>query len=326
MSDTPAVSVVMSVYNGADGLSTTIKSIRQQTFQDFEVIIVDDASRDETWQILTNVDLSRLRLHRNTTNRGQTACLNQAIDMARGRYIARHDAQDSSEKTRFEEQVRFLAKHPKVAMVGSQVEWVDGLGRLVRTFDYPTSHEQLVARLKQKNSFAHGSIMIRRDVLVRVGKYREAFRLAQDYDLWLRISEIAKVANLPQVLYRMRFSARMASVARNAEQSAYAALARKLAEERVAGRAEQTDLAEAAVSIERAHTKRNWLPRRIERSQNYVNWAERLLWWGPPSDRYAWALWSYALTTFPLNTSIWKFAFRQLMANSRGPASEKPEG
>lgn len=209
-------------------------------------------------------------------------------------------------------------------MVGSQVEWVDRQGQLVRRFEYPTAHKEIVARLKDKNSFVHGSVMMRRDALTDAGMYREEFRLAQDYDLWLRIAEKSKAANLPETLYRMRFSARMASVARNAEQAAYAQLARTLANERAEHGSEQTDLASAAAAIEQAYSKQNWLIRQMQRAQNYAAWAERMLWWGPPSDRYVWALWSYAVTTWPLNVRAWKFAARELMKRTGRQANEDP--
>jgi hypothetical protein len=122
----------------------------------------------------------------------------------------------------------------------------------------------------------------------------------------------------------MRFSARMASVARNAEQAAYAQLARMLAKERAEDGSEQTDVTSAAAAIERSYSKRNMLVRQMQRAQNYVAWAERMLWWGPPADRYAWALWSYAVTTWPLNTAAWKFAARELMKRYRRQASEEP--
>lgn len=312
MSDAPTVSVVMTVYNGAGSLAAAIDSLRQQTFTDFETIVIDDGSRDQTWSILNRLDLSRLRVHRNLKHRGQTAALNQALSLAQGRYIVLHDAHAVSHPARLARQVRFLDRHAAVAVVGCQVDWVDGAGQLIRRFDYPTGHDEIVSRLKQDNSLSHGSVMMRRKALFDISCYREPFRLAQDYDLWLRIAEVAKVANLPDTLYTMRFSARMAAVARDAEQTAYADLARQLAAERATHGWEQTDLASAAAAIERAYSKRHTLVRRIQRARNYLIWAQRLLQWGPPADRYAWAVWSYAVTTWPLDIAIWQHAIREL--------------
>ena len=328
MSETPLVSVVMAVYNGVcegeDGLAGTIESLRSQTFRDFELIIIDDGSTDATWEWLSRLEFPRLRVHRNTTNRGQTASLNLGLSMARGRYIARHDAEDISLPERFEKQVAFLEKHAEVALVGTQVEWMDRAGETVRRFEYPTDHEAIIERLKRKNSFGHGAVMVRREALDKTGPYREAFRLAQDYDLWLRLSERYRVANLPDVLYRMRFSARMASVARNGEQNAYAELARRLAAERAEHGEEKTDLPTAVEAIRERYDRMNFLSRRIERARNYINWAERLLWWGGPAARYAWPMWSYALSEWPLNPRIWKFAARQALRRLTSGTEARP--
>jgi len=316
--EAPTVSVVMSVYNEAADLLTTLDSLRNQSFADYEVIVVDDGSTDQTWQLLTGLDWPRLRLHRNLTNRGQTPCLNLALSMARGRYIARHDAQDVSAPTRFEQQVAYLDKHPSVAVIGCQVDWVDRAGQVVRHFDFPIQHKEIVARLREKNSFAHGAVMVRREALDRVGLYREEFRLAQDYDLWLRLAEMAKLANLPERLYTMRFNARMASVARNAEQNAYATLARQLAAERAEHGLERTDVAAAADALEARFRRANWFVRRVDLATNYLNWADRLLWWGAPASQYAWTMWAYALMACPIVPRVWKYLAREILCPSRG--------
>lgn len=303
----------MAVYNGGDYLLKTLDSLQHQTFGDFELIVIDDASTDRTWEHLSQRDFKRLRVHRNLTNRGQTASLNMAFGMAYGQYIARHDAEDISAPERFEKQAAFLNDHPSVALVGTQIEWVDREGALVRRFDYPTDHSSIVTRLESKNIFGHGSVMVRRDMLDQVGAYREAFRLAQDYDLWLRLAEKYRVANLPETLYRMRFSARMASVSRNTEQAAYAQLARQLAAERAQYSSEQTDVEQAARAIARRYSRMDPISRQIERAKNMVNWAERLLWWGGPSARYAWPMWNYALMACPVHPRVWKFVARQLL-------------
>jgi glycosyltransferase involved in cell wall biosynthesis len=311
LSDQPRVSVLMTVYNGGDGLARTLDSLQQQTFQDFELVIIDDGSTDGTWDTISRIERSRVRAHRNLNNQGQTASLNMALKLAEGQYVARQDAEDISLPERFEKQVAYLDQHPAVALVGTQIDWVDAAGRLVRHFEYPTENEAIAEQLKTKNSFGHGSVMVRRDVLEETGGYREAFRLAQDYDLWLRIAQTWQAANLPETLYKMRFSARMVSVVRNAEQGAYAELARQLAGERAAHGKEQTDV-EAAGAALAAQYDRGFLARRIEQSRNYIIWAERLLWWGEPAARYAWPVWSYALGAWPFNLRVWKYLAREI--------------
>ncbi len=311
MSDQPLVSVVMAVYNEAEGVQAAIESLRHQTFTDFEIIIVDDGSTDHTWQGLSSIHMSRLRIHRNIPNRGQTASLTLGLTMASGRYIARHDAEDTSEPWRLEKQVALMETHPDLALVGTQVCWVDAENQPIRQFEYPTRHEDITARLKSKNSFAHGSVMIRRAALDAVGGYRADFRLAQDYDLWLRLAERYEVANLSETGYRMRFSIRMASVARNTEQNAYAALAHQLADERASMGQEHTEL-DSTVGAIAARYGRGFPFRRIERARNFIQWAGRLKWWGGLAARYAWTMWAYALLTWPFNLEVWKFVAREV--------------
>lgn len=308
----PVLSVIMAVHNGGKGLARTLESLEAQTFQDFELIVIDDGSTDDSWQIVTGLDRAWVRAHRHSFNKGQTAALNFGLSLAGGKFVARHDAEDTSHPERFEKQIEYFKKRPKAALVGCQVDWVDGAGRLVRHFDYPTGPKEIGQRLKTRNSFAHGAVMARREALIEAGGYREAFRLAQDYDLWLRLTEHYQAGNLSETLYMMRFSARMASVARNGEQNAYAELARKLTLERAERGQEQTDVEQAAAALA-ARYRGNPIARRIERARNYVAWAERLLWWGEPSSNYAWPVWQYAVTAWPFSLRVWKFVGREIM-------------
>lgn len=311
------VSIVMAVYNDIAGLPPTLASLRGQTFTDFELIIVDDGSTDATWESLSKLDFPRLRLLRLARNRGQTAALNAGVKLARGEFIARHDADDESMPERFAKQVSYLDEHPGVALVGAQLDWIDGEGALVHHFDYPTEHDAIRGRMRAKNSFAHGSVMVRREALAGVGGYREPFRLAQDYDLWLRIAEKHAVANLPETLYRMRFGPEMASVRRNDEQNAYAALARSLAEERAAEGKETTSLEQAALKIAVSYGSLGKVARRQQRAVNYANWAERLAWWGGGARAHVWPFWRRALRAWPLSVRVWKAAARLVLRSVR---------
>jgi hypothetical protein len=311
------VSIVMAIHNDAADLPPTLASLRGQTFAAFELIIVDDGSTDSTWEALSSLDFPRLRLLRLERNRGQTAALNAGIALARGEFVARHDAADESTPDRLAKQVAYLDEHPDVALVGSQLDWVDSKRKPVRHFDYPTGHEAIRERLRTKNSFAHGSVMVRREVLAGVGGYHEPFRLAQDYDLWLRIAEKHQVANLPETLYRMRFGPEMASVRRNDEQNAFAALARQLAGERTEHGKEITSLEEAALAIIVQYGSLGGVARRRQRAVNYAGWAERLAWWGGGASAHAWPFWRRALWAWPLSVRVWKTAARLILRNAR---------
>ncbi len=198
----PKISVIMSVYNGERYLRDAIDSILQQTFTDFEFIIVDDASTDSSLSIIRGYPDSRIRVIANGENIGLTRSLNKAIEQARGEYIARQDADDISLPARFQEQISYLEKHPDVVMLGTSVYRIDEEGRVVGKIIPPSKPGR---KLLKRNHFSHGSIMVRKAVLDRLGGYNELFRYGQDYELWLRITRHNQARNLKKILYKLRF-------------------------------------------------------------------------------------------------------------------------
>lgn len=200
------MSVLMSVYNGERYVEAAIRSIQQQTFEDFELLIVDDGSNDKSLSILQSLQASDHRIIiRTRGNRGLVASLNELVGMARGRYLARMDADDISLPRRFEEQVAFLDQNPGVAVVGTAFMMIDSRGRRIGSINCPcdpASVEQ--ALLSGDCVLSHPSVMIRAEAMIQAGGYRHEFPCAQDLDLWLRISEFAQLANLPEVLLEYR--------------------------------------------------------------------------------------------------------------------------
>jgi glycosyltransferase involved in cell wall biosynthesis len=222
----------MAVYNGARFLAAAVDSILMQSYEDFELLLVDDASTDETPGILDRVRDPRLiRLH-NASNLGLTRSLNRGLTLARGTLVARHDADDLSAPTRFAQQIAFMHAHPEVSLLGSDYEVIDTHGRVLDQVSLPEDHRDLSARLSTGNVFCHGSVMLRRAVLQQVGGYNPAFPVTQDYDLWLRIAELSEIANLPLCLYRFRFDEASISRQKRALQLSYSQLALNLAEQR----------------------------------------------------------------------------------------------
>ena len=227
----PKVSVVMSVHNGEKYLAGATHSILAQTFADFEFIIIDDGSTDGSRAIVQSLEAPRIRLIAQE-NRGLAAALNRGIGLARGAYIARMDADDISAPTRLAEQVDFLDAHTEIGMVGSSFHQIDEAGRITALTPVLTSNEEIQAHLLEQNWFCHGSMMVRRECIEETGGYDETFTSAQDYDLWLRISESYQVANLSKPLYQWRLSPEGITVKRKAEQDRCARLARERAVER----------------------------------------------------------------------------------------------
>jgi glycosyltransferase involved in cell wall biosynthesis len=227
----PAVSVVLSVYNGARFLREAVDSVLGQEFRDFELILVDDGSDDATPAVMAAFTDRRVRCLRNGTNLGLARSLNVGIEAARGRYIARHDADDVSEPARLGAQVRMLDEHPEIGALGAGVVVIDIRGRRLSTVLPPPTDAELRERLQTGNCFFHGSVMLRRSSLMAVGGYR-LLPVCQDYDLWLRISERDRLAALPAVLYRWRLNPSSLSIRQTTLQLAYIALVQDLARAR----------------------------------------------------------------------------------------------
>jgi glycosyltransferase involved in cell wall biosynthesis len=200
----PKVSVAMSVYNGAEYLRASIDSVLTQTFDDFEFIIVDDGSTDHSAEIIRSYTDSRIVL-RQQSNQGVATALNHALRLAHGEYVARQDADDVSLPERFLKQVEFLDAHPEVAVVGTAATLIDRTGRRFSTFMPFVRHDRLVKELKRGVCpLMHGAVMLRRTALAQCGVYNPVFNWIQDVELWLRISQSHRLANMREVLYQFR--------------------------------------------------------------------------------------------------------------------------
>jgi len=205
MPERPRVSVVMPVHNGGAYLAPAIESILAQTLPDFELVIVDDGSTDATAQTLRHYQARdpRVRVHAQARS-GLVASLNRGCHTARATYIARMDADDLAFPERLARQLEFLERHPGVAVVGSAVVRIDGEGHEIKRNVCPSSHAEIVKALEEYTPFTHPSVMLRAEALLAVGGYRAAYRAAEDYDLWVRLSERYELANLPEPLLHYR--------------------------------------------------------------------------------------------------------------------------
>ena len=189
MSD-PLVTVLMAVHNGADYVEAAVESILRQSFADFEFLIVDDASTDDTPPRLARFTDPRIRRVRNETNLGLARSLNRGLALARGVLIARQDADDVSHASRLGEQVAFLEREPGVAVLGTQVRYIDARDRTVSAAPWPKSTSALAIRwqLLFDGPFVHASVMFRRDIVwTELGGYDESFATSQDFELWSRV-------------------------------------------------------------------------------------------------------------------------------------------
>lgn len=203
MSVSPAITVLMPVYNGAQYLIEAIQSILKQTFTDFEFLIINDGSTDSTKEVLQQFHDSRIRAVCNEKNIGLIKTLNRGIGMAQGRYITRMDHDDLSVPDRLARQLAFMEKHPEVGVCGS---WVKTFRESEeQLWKYPVSNAKIRCQLLFSNIFAHSSVMLRKSVLNSHDlEYVSDDLYAEDYGLWSRYMDVCSLANLPEPLLRYR--------------------------------------------------------------------------------------------------------------------------
>jgi glycosyltransferase involved in cell wall biosynthesis len=197
----------MPVYQAEPYLEEAVESILAQSFDDFELLALDDGSTDDSPRILANLAArdDRIRVHL-AQHAGLVSRLNEGIAQARGTYIARMDADDISYPERFERQIAYLEAHPECVAVGTAVNEIDPDGRPIRPLDIRPSHEEIESRLLQGDGGAlmHPSALYRADALRSVGGYRDGLDGGEDMDLHLRLAESGRLANLPDRLFLYR--------------------------------------------------------------------------------------------------------------------------
>ena len=196
------ISVVMPAYNAEQYIAEAIESILNQTFTDFELIIIDDGSTDRTIEIIEGYKDPRIRFYRNEQNAGVALTLNRGIELAKGEFVARMDSDDIAELNRLEMQLNYMNAHPEVAVLGTGIEL---FGIQHGTKQFSQSYEELKIDLLFSSCFAHPTVMMRTELL-RGGNYsyNPAFSRMEDYDLWDRISAQHPIASLPDILLRYR--------------------------------------------------------------------------------------------------------------------------
>ncbi|MEM6299439.1 MAG: glycosyltransferase [Bacteroidota bacterium] len=204
---TPFVSVMMPAYNAAPYIGEAIESILSQTYANFELIILDDGSTDDTLEIAKKYATkdSRIRLLENEGNQGLAFTRNRLLQEVKGAYLAILDSDDVSLPTRLEKQVAFLNAHPQVGLLGTAVTTISEKGEPLGQMRFETAPNQIKSLLLFQNCFAQSAVMLRRE-FASLG-YRSAYPPSEDYDLWVRISRRAKVANLPEPLVKYRVHA-----------------------------------------------------------------------------------------------------------------------
>lgn len=228
--DTPVVSVIMSVYNGEDYLSQSIQSILQQTLKDYEFIIVDDASTDNSYEIMQPYARTdgRILVIRNSSNLGLAQSLNIALNHSRGTFIARMDADDIAVENRLEIQVRYLRENQEVVLTGSSIYLIDLQNNIISKSETITNPEILRKLINYQNISAHPTWMFRREILQDLKGYRD-LPTSQDYDFLMRLFSLNyKISNIDTPLLYYRVSEKNITYERNLIQTKISRYLRRL--------------------------------------------------------------------------------------------------
>lgn len=222
----PLISIIMSVYNGQKYLEESIKSILNQKYDNFEFIIVNDKSTDDSLKIINSFNDPRIILIDNSQNIGLTKSLNKALKLAKGKYIARQDDDDISLPERLKEQFNYLEKNLETALLGTFVYRIDSNGKIideVHNLKSPSYEDML-----KHNHIKHGSVMLKKDIIRDIGGYNELFKYVQDYELWIRVSKKYTIKNLETPLYKLRIHPDSIGSNKIEESRLYSVLARKI--------------------------------------------------------------------------------------------------
>lgn len=300
--DTPLISVLLPVHNAQRYIAAAVASVLEQTFDDFELIITDDGSTDDSLRILQRFAMQDPRVHLvSRPNTGYVVALNEMLAVARGDLLARMDADDVSHRRRFEHQVAYLRRYPECICLGTACRLIDEDDHFIADLPSPLTHEAIWSNLRSnRNAFCHPSVMLRRRAMTLVGGYRTELSPCEDFDLWLRLSEVGNLANLPQPLLAYRAHAESVS-SKNAELQA--AQHERAYREAMHRRGLQPSVGEH-------HPVRSTRDRASRCAESL-----RFGWWAYKSQRYSTAL-RYAaksLRAWPLTSGSWKLAAKSLL-------------
>jgi glycosyltransferase involved in cell wall biosynthesis len=180
----PLITVLMPVYNGAPYLKETIESILNQTYSCFEFLIINDCSTDHSLDIIRSFNDTRIVVHNNEKNIGQTKSLNVGLTLARGEYIAINDADDLSLPQRLAKELEYMQKNPQCAVVGTNALIMNQQGKVTRKFCKLRGEKEILITILHGTPVIHGSVLMRKKVILEQGGYDESIRISQDFALW----------------------------------------------------------------------------------------------------------------------------------------------
>ena len=216
----PIISVIMPAYNAEKYVALAIESILNQTFSDFEFIIINDASTDRTWEIIQEYAKKddRVVAIKNETNLKTSKALNVGLLIAKGKYVVRMDADDWSYPDRLEKQCEFMELNPGVVVSGGAIEVCDAKMNILNQRNYNYDDNSIREKIFRYNQFCHPATIWRRDIIALAGGYNEDISLTQDYDIYFRMGKFGEFANLPNVIHKLRIHNGASSIKTTKEQ------------------------------------------------------------------------------------------------------------
>jgi glycosyltransferase involved in cell wall biosynthesis len=194
----------MPVYNCRQFLEESVNSILNQTYRDFEFIIVDGSSDDGTYEFLNSLSDTRINLIREHIRSGITSSLNHGLQVAKGEYIARMDADDISFPHRFERQIQYLDDHPEIGVLGTGIQIIDIQGNFLEKLQFPAQNNLLRWFMCFYDPIINPTVMMRKDIVLQAGGYDMEMRKCEDYNLWQRLFAITQFSNLQDILFSLR--------------------------------------------------------------------------------------------------------------------------
>jgi glycosyltransferase involved in cell wall biosynthesis len=200
----PLVTISSAFYNTGPAILDMVKSVFAQTFTDWELLLINDGSTDDSLAIVESVDDPRVRIYSNDRNRGRSFSLNRITELARGKYIARMDSDDLCSPTRIEKQVRLLESDPRLDAVSAGVIYLDKQDNPIGDMVTPTRHDEICRTPWRTIHMVHGALMAKKEYY-RKTPYREDIRIAVDFNMFVRSHRFSTFSNVPEPLYYYRF-------------------------------------------------------------------------------------------------------------------------
>lgn len=205
MAKDPLVTVLMAAYNGGRYLKSSIESVVNQSFRDFEFLIINDCSTDDSVKVIEDFNDARIVIHHNEKNIGQTKSLNVGLKLAKGKYIARMDADDLAFPTWLEKLVTCFEKKPEYAVIGAAAVVIDDIGKKKEIRRAPINLNEIIFRIFFAPPVNHVSVLMNKAIILKMGGYDEEFKITQDYELWSQlIRRDYSIINVPDILVSYR--------------------------------------------------------------------------------------------------------------------------